>query len=242
MPYRIDVAGGWLDQPFVSRKYPGPVITISLEPTVEFNERSGMATSTRRKALELWGPKLPAGDYEKLAKILFCYDNPPGTKEVSGSQDAIGIVFPGLNISHYRGEYWPYKIDSVQDETTLQFIENALYLIPLGPRHSGFSVLADTKITKKRARFLSDAAYHCWDAILVHDLRGFGLFMRQGFEGQIAMFPNMMNDMIAQLIDQYKDIALGWKVSGAGGGGYLILVADTEIGDALRVKIRRADS
>src|SRR4051812_45704361 len=66
MPYRIDVAGGWLDQPFVSQLYPGPVITISLEPTIAFNERSGMATSTRNHALELWGPKLPPGDPEKL--------------------------------------------------------------------------------------------------------------------------------------------------------------------------------
>ncbi len=41
MPYRIDLAGGWLDQPFVSQHYPGSVITISLLPTVEFNERSG---------------------------------------------------------------------------------------------------------------------------------------------------------------------------------------------------------
>ena len=111
MPYRIDMAGGWLDQPFVSRHYPGPVITISLEPTIEFNERSGMATSTRRKAIELWSPHLPAGDPEKLAKILFCYDNPPGTQEISGSQDAIGLVMPGLNKANYNGEYWPSRIE-----------------------------------------------------------------------------------------------------------------------------------
>ncbi|RME48276.1 MAG: cytidyltransferase, partial [Chloroflexi bacterium] len=55
MPYRIDLAGGWLDQPFVSRHYPGSVITLSIEPTIEFNERSGMATSTRRTAIRLWG-------------------------------------------------------------------------------------------------------------------------------------------------------------------------------------------
>ncbi len=96
LPYRIDLAGGWLDQPMVSKHYPGPVITISLEPTLEFNERSGMASSTRRHAKELWGPRLPQGDYEKIAKMLFCYDNPPGTKTISGSQDSIGLVFPGL--------------------------------------------------------------------------------------------------------------------------------------------------
>ncbi|MDP6039624.1 MAG: adenylyltransferase/cytidyltransferase family protein, partial [Candidatus Latescibacteria bacterium] len=32
IPYRIDLAGGWLDQPFVSKHHPGSVITISLEP------------------------------------------------------------------------------------------------------------------------------------------------------------------------------------------------------------------
>ncbi|MFL7869846.1 MAG: adenylyltransferase/cytidyltransferase family protein, partial [Anaerolineales bacterium] len=88
LPYRIDLAGGWLDQPFVSKHYPGPVITISLEPTLEFNERSGMASSTRRHARELWGHKIPPGNYEKLAKVLFCYDNPPGTEVISGSQDS----------------------------------------------------------------------------------------------------------------------------------------------------------
>ena len=57
MPYRIDLAGGWLDQPFVSQHCPGSVITLSIEPTVEFNERSGMATSTRRTAIDLLGPE-----------------------------------------------------------------------------------------------------------------------------------------------------------------------------------------
>ena len=242
MPYRIDVAGGWLDQPWVSCKYPGPVITISLEPIIEFNERSGMASSTRRKALDLWGPRLPAGDPQKLAKMLFSYDNPPGTKEVSGSQDAIGIIFPGLNISHYNGEYWPWKIESVQDEATLRFVENALFLIPLGPRESGFSVLANTHITKKGAKALSEAALHCWDAILAHDLPAFGRYMRAGYEAQIAMFPNMVTDTMQQLIVQYHDVALGWKVSGAGGGGYLILAAAQPIPDAVRIYIRRKDS
>jgi len=32
IPFRLDLAGGWLDQPFVSKYAPGPVITISIEP------------------------------------------------------------------------------------------------------------------------------------------------------------------------------------------------------------------
>ncbi len=241
IPYRIDVAGGWLDQPFVSKLYPGAVITVSLEPTVEFNERSGMATSTRRAAIELWGPRLPIDNYEKLAKILFCYDNPPGTTEISGAQDAIGIIFPGLAKAYFEGEYWPSRIDSVQDEATLRFIENALYLVPLGPRESGFSVLSDTAITREGAQALSEATDRCWDAILAHDIRGFGQYFRASLEAQVVMFPHMMTPMVAKLLDRYRDVALGWKLSGAGGGGYLILVADHPIEDGFQIKIRRED-
>jgi cytidyltransferase-like protein len=239
IPYRIDLAGGWLDQPFVSKHYPGCVITISIEPTVEFNERSGMASSTRRNAIELWGPKIPPGDYEKLAKILFCYDNPPGTEEISGSQDAIGLIFPGLAKAYYEGEYWPTRIDRVVDELALQFVERSLYLMTLGPRHDGFSVLSDTRIDRQGARALSQATDDCWQAILKRDIERFGTHFRHSFEAQIAMFPNMMTPTVRKLIDQYRDQALGWKLSGAGGGGYLILVSDKPIEGAVRVIARR---
>ncbi len=239
MPYRIDLAGGWLDQPFVSQLYPGSVLTISLMPTVEFNERSGMATSTRNSALDLWGPKIPAGDLEKLAKVLFCYDNPPGTRDISGSQDAIGIVFPGLNRAYYEGDYWPSRIDQVRDEHALQFVEQSLYLIPLGPRESGYDPLANRNITRDGAKALSDAAEGCWEAALARDLEAFGSYVRRSFEAQVAMFPNMVNETVRSLIDQYCDVALGWKLSGAGGGGYLILVAAKPVENALRISIRR---
>lgn len=242
VPFRIDLAGGWLDQPWLSEKCPGSVITISLEPTIDFNERSGMASSTRLTAIDLWGPRLPVGDYAKLAKMLFCYDNPPGTQEVSGSQDAIGIVFPGLNKAFYEGKYWPSKIDSVQDERVLQFVEQALYLVPLGPRHAGYSVLSETYITPTGAQSLAVAAESCWQAALNKDLPEFGRHFRASFEAQIAMFPHMVNPLIMDLIAKYQNRALGWKLSGAGGGGYLILVADKPVENSIRVNIRRVDS
>ena len=71
------------------------------------------------------------------------------------------------------------------------------------------------------------------------DVAGFGMAMRQAFEGQIAMFPHMMNRGVEELIDQYRDRALGWKLSGAGGGGALVLVADEPIEHSVRVVVRR---
>lgn len=240
MPYRIDLAGGWLDQPFVSSLHPGPVITASIEPTVAFNERSGMATSTRNHAIDLWGPKLPVGNPEKLANILFCYDNPPGTEDISGSQDAIGIVMPGLNCSHYDGKYWPTRIEHNADELCTQFIEHSIYLVSLGQRESGFHPLTTRNLSVESAKALSDAALDCWDAIRRKHLVDFGESMRRAFDAQIAMFPYMLNDTIRALIETYREDVLGWKLSGAGGGGYLIFVAEKPLKNSVQVNIRRA--
>ncbi|MCC7502406.1 MAG: adenylyltransferase/cytidyltransferase family protein [Flavobacteriales bacterium] len=239
IPFRLDLAGGWLDQPFVSKHYAGSVLTVSIEPTHDFNDRSGMSSSTRKKAMELWRTHLPDGDREQLAKVLFGYENPPGTTEVSGSQDSIGIVFPGLNKLHFEGGYWPTHIESVHDADVLTFIEDHLQLVPLGPRGEGYSVLSGTRIDAAGAKALADAADACWNAIHAKDAVAFGTAFRASFEAQVAMFPHMVDEGIRAVIAKHAPGALGWKLSGAGGGGYLILVRREEVPGALRIKIRR---
>jgi cytidyltransferase-like protein len=239
MPYRIDLAGGWLDQPWVSSLHPGPVLTIGIEATHDFNLRSGMSTSTRNKAIELWPLGLPNTDLEKTAKMLFAYENPPGTKEIAGSQDSIGIVFPGLNCLHYAGKYWPERIESIQDESILAWLERYLWLVPLQPRTAEYSVLDNTQLSTQGAAKLAMAASDAWHALLKKDLNGFAAGVRASFEAQIAMFPNMADAAIFHYIDQYRSQAKAWKLSGAGGGGYLILVAEGPISGALQIQIRK---
>jgi cytidyltransferase-like protein len=242
IPFRIDLAGGWLDQPYVNKLYPGPVLTVSIEPTIEFNNRSGMASSTRNKAIELWKAQLPEGDPVQLSKILFSYENPPGTLNVAGSQDALGIVMPCLNYYHYcQDSYWPSEIKSIEDESILSWLEEHLYLIPLDPRGSNYDVLANTNITELGAKNLADAAIQCWHAIQIKDVAAFGTAFLASFHAQIAMFPNMVDETITPIINKYASKSFGYKLSGAGGGGYLILVANEAIENAIRIKIRRKD-
>jgi len=239
IPYRIDLCGGWLDQPYVSKFAAGPVMTISIEPDYDFNDRSGMATSSRKKAVELWQTNIPAGDKEKLAKTLFCFENPPGTKYVSGSQDALGIVMPGLNKLWYdKGNYWPSSIESVQNKETLSWLESHLYLVPLYPRISSYNVLENTHIDEAGASRLSKAAVECWAAVKAGNLKDLGAAVAEGFEAQIAMFPNMLSEGVQEQIDLYRQQALGWKLSGAGGGGYLTLIAEEAITSAIKIRIR----
>jgi len=242
IPYRIDLAGTWIDQPYVSKYWPGWAITASIEPTIEFNERSGMATSTRKKAIELWNDKLPMENPEKLAKILFRYDNDPGTKDVSGSQDSIGITIPGINRFFYDKEkYWPSKFETISDLSIIKWLEDRLYMITLWPRSADFVVLENTNISVNNVKSLTDAAEMAWDGLINKDINNFTRGFSASFSAQLKMFPKMMNEKISKVINNHKDKALAWKLSGAGGGGYLILISEEEIQNAIKIKIRIKD-
>ena len=239
LPYRLDLAGTWIDQPFLSKIQPGWALTISLEPIVEYNERSGMSTSTRNAAKNLWPHHLPLEKPEKLAELLFRYENKPGNELISGAQDSIGICIPGLARHYYSGEYWPDKIEKVYDENILTWLEKHLSLVTLWPRPSGTDLLVNKVINKENIQRLTRAADKCWEAILAKDLPTFGQAFRESFEAQVRMFPNMVNDRIHAVIDQYKKDALGWKLSGAGAGGYLALISEKPVENAMQLKIRR---
>ena len=239
IPYRIDLAGGWLDQLYVNEIAAGPVITISIEPDYEFNDRSGMSTSSRKAAIELWHVNIPSGDKEVLAKTLFCFENPPGSKYISGSQDSIGIVMPGLNRLDYDNSFWPKNIENVRDNELLDFIEKNIWLIPLSPRKGNYNVLENTDITKEKIEALSSAARNCWKGITEMDIDTWGKYTTESFKAQIAMFPNMAPQYVLEAIEKYIDNVKGIKISGAGGGGYIIIINDTPIENAIQIRIRR---
>ena len=239
IPYRVELCGGWLDQPFVNKFYPGSVLTISIHPDIEFNHRSGMATSSRKKAIELWQTEIPVGNPEVLAKTLFCVENPPGTEHVSGSQDQLGILMPGLNKLNYDNGYWPINIDSIKDDDLLNFVEKNLWLVQLPQRDDGYDVFADTNINPDSVKKLSAASEAVWNAILNKDAQAWGKATKKCFEAQLEMFPHMITDSAREVIASCESFAYGWKLTGAGGGGYLCLISDKAVPNAIQVRIRR---
>ena len=248
IPTRLDIAGTWIDQPYVSQYAPGWAITISLEPTFEVRERCGLSTSTRNMIRKIWPYHLPNMDPEMLAKLVFCFENDPERNDgiTSGAQDSIGICIPGLCRHFYNNRFWPEKIESCQEESILSWLENHLVLIPMEPRKSGCSVVEGKDITEAKVKALAKAADECWQAIMDKDLTAFAKAYMDSFNAQIAMFPAMVQGCVQHYIDQYQDKVLAWKMPGAGGGGYLACVVENAAqfckahNEAIPLTIRRA--
>ena len=231
IPTRLDLAGTWIDQPYVSCYAPGWAITISLEPTFEVRERCGLSTSTRNMIKKIWPVQLPDMDPETLARLMFCYENNPERSDgiISGAQDAIGICIPGLCRHYYDNQYWPSRIESCNDESLLQWLESHLIMIPMQPRQPGCSVVEGKDITEAKVKALAKAADDCWEAIMRKDLNAFAAAYKASFNAQTAMFPAMIQGCVPSYIEKYENHVLAYKMPGAGGGGYLAcVVTDAE--------------
>ena len=264
IPTRLDLAGTWIDQPYVSCYAPGWALTISLEPTFEIRERCGLSTSTRNVIKRIWPYQLPNMDPETLARLVFCFENHPEREDgiVSGAQDAIGICVPGLCRHYYDNHFWPEKIENCQDEDVLCWLEEHICMVPMFPRRPGCSVVENKDITEEKVKNLAQAAAKCWDAIMKRDLDGFASAFKASFDAQVSMFPGMvkptivgngLNDdsiddgflpTVQDYIDKYSKMpgVLAWKMPGAGGGGYLVLVCSSRRAfpeEAIEIIIRR---
>ena len=230
IPTRLDLAGTWIDQPYVSCFHPGWALTISLEPNFEVRERCGLSTSTRNIIRLIWPYQLPNMDPETLARLVFCFENNPEREDgiISGAQDAIGICVPGLARHYYDNHFWPERIETCEDERILCWLESHLCMLPMDPRPQGCSVVEGKDITGPKVMALADAADRCWEAIMALDFEGFAAAYRASFEAQVAMFPAMVQGSVQEYIDKYSALpgVRAWKMPGAGGGGYLACVVD----------------
>lgn len=250
IPTRIDLAGTWIDQPYVSCFAPGWAITLSIEPSFEIRNRCGLSTSTRNVIRRIWPYQLPNMDPETLARLVFCFENHPEREDgiISGAQDAIGICVPGLCRHYYDNHFWPEKIERCEDERILNWLEKHLCMIPMEPRKAGCSVVEGKDITTEKVKNLTFAADECWEGIMNMDLNTFVSGFRKSFDAQVAMFPAMIQGSVQSYIDKYSSIddVLAWKMPGAGGGGYLVCVVNdaslfcTSHSEAIPLKVRRS--
>jgi len=237
-PYRLCIAGGWIDQPWVSKVHPGSVVVAQIWPTMDFNDRSGLATSSRRVGIKLWGDRSPGGDYEQNAKLLFGAENPPGKEYVSGSQDHIGLLYPGVNRLDYSGGYWPERIESTVDEDTCKWLSDIIHLVPLEPRPQGYDPLKIMNLEKTIVKELGEAGEKCWESIMKKDIAMLGKSMTDTLLSWKKMLPLTVPDWVMQELEtKYLPYYPGAITSGSG-GGYMMVASGKVVPGAIKIKVR----
>ena len=148
IPHRLDIVG-FFDQVFLSEVCPGSTVMCGLE-SIELEERSGMASSTRETIRRVFGNALPRDkSEEEIAKIIFACENPPGRPYISGTVDALGLVSCGLSKFNFDGDYWPTSIDRIRDESVMQWFEHHVQIVQTRPRPIDYNVFRAGKIMRK---------------------------------------------------------------------------------------------
>jgi hypothetical protein len=248
IPYRMAFAGGWIDQPFLSRLNPTPpgsMVVVSLHPTIRFMELSGMGTSTRKVAAELWKKGFPDRDPAELVRELYSAEN-AGKSEPSGSQDMAGIIYPGISRLDYdftyEEGYFPVHVESCNEPKIARWLEHVIYMVPISQRPPNYSPLGKKHLDSDWIARLGQSGKDCYDAILARDTQRLGASMNSCMICWEKILPNTVRhpsikiDLIG-ILKYYKNRYAGAMYSGCG-GGYLYVVSEEPVPGAFQVKIR----
>jgi len=250
IPYRIALAGGWIDQPFVSKLDPSPpgsMVVVGVEPTFRFMDRCGIATSTREVARKLWDETLPDGDPLELVRELYAAEN-NSKPEPSGSQDMVGLIYPGINrldydFRHERGVF-PAHIESNNDPRIARWLEGVIHILPLAQRPDGYSPLGEKHLDPGWIQRLGQSGKQCFEAILAKNVKGLGASMNECMKCWEALLPHTVRhpaisiDLLG-ILSHYQARYAGAMYSGCG-GGYLYVVSEDMVPGSFHIQLRLA--
>jgi len=248
IPYRLALAGGWIDQPFLSRlnpQPPGSMVVVGLEPICRFMDRSGLATGTRAVAMKLWRGRLPPRPPVELTRKLYEAEN-RGKAEPSGSQDMIGLIHPGISRLDYdfaaNGGVFPAHIESLNDAGSARWLEQVIQVLPVAPRPEGYNPLGQKRLERKWVARLGQSGKDCFEAIRRRDLLALGASLNecmvcwQRLLPHTVRHPTLQVDLLG-LLRAYQACYPGAMYSGCG-GGYLLVASEEPVPGAFRVKVR----
>jgi hypothetical protein len=248
IPYRLQLAGGWIDQPFVSQhnpRPPGSMVVVQIEPDFRPMERSGIASGTHAVAMKLWHGKLPKRPLDELVRELYRAEN-KNKKEPSGSQDMIGLIYPGVNRLDYdfkvHGGIFPSHIELCRSVKVARWLSLVLYLVAVEPRPEGYHPLGVKNLEPRWVARLGQAGKDCFQAIKRMDVKALGASLNLNMKCWETLLPHtvrhpLLRKDLMPLLAAYQKQYAGAMYSGCG-GGYLIVVSEKPVPGAFRVTVR----
>ena len=217
----------------VKKDFPFPNTGFRLSTFVDAPAGSGLGTSSTLVVAILGAfvemLKLPLGDYDiaHLAYEIERYD----LKLAGGRQDQYAATFGGVNFMEFFDDdkviVNPLRIRSQY----MHELENNLVLYFTATSRESATIIKEQvkNVTSKDEKSieamhqLKEQARMMKDALLKGKLSEIGEILDYGFQQKRKMAANISNSSIEEIYEAAKKAgATGGKISGAGGGGFMI--------------------
>jgi D-glycero-alpha-D-manno-heptose-7-phosphate kinase len=155
-------------------------------------------------------------------------------KEPIGKQDQYIAAFGGITSFTFNPDGTVFSEPLAVSTETLHNLEDNLLLFFTGISRSASTILSDQNNRSKvndevmidNLHFIKQLGYKSRDALLAADTHHFGELMHEHWEHKRSRSQGMTNDFINNAYEAaIKNGAVGGKLVGAGGGGFLMFYA-----------------
>jgi D-glycero-alpha-D-manno-heptose-7-phosphate kinase len=233
----MEIEGSGLEIPVAALKYLGREMYVDLFLASEIPPGTGLGSSASVcvnvvKTLSSY-LHLPLSKQE-LAETAFHIARHVMRRHV-GKQDEYAASFGGINFI----EFLPNGNTRVQatglGPATLAELQNNLLLFFTGAAHHSWGILEEQEKSTESNRQrpvralheIKELAYRMRDALCAGDLHGFASMLHSSWLAKRQVSPRISNSRIDALYDlAISNGALGGKITGAGGGGFLLLFCE----------------
>lgn len=167
-----------------------------------------------------------------------------------GKQDEYAAAFGGLNFITFNPDGTTLVEPVVLRSDHLQEFQSNLMLFFTGAAHNSWKLLQEQEQSTKKGSSstvaslheLRDLAEHMRRTLLKGDLREFGAMLHEGWEAKKKLSSQISNPLIDEAYAlARRSGALGGKIAGAGGGGFLLLFCEERYQDEVREAMARLE-
>lgn len=245
----LDAHGSGLEIPLAVLKDLGCDISVDLFLSSEIPPGTGLGSSASvcvnlLKTLATYVDR-PFSKYDLAERAFHIARNTLGRHV--GRQDEFAAAFGGLNFITFGTDgltdVQPLDLDS----ELLRELQSNLMLFFTGSAHHSWTILQDQeKSTRGQTGAAIDALHEVRSladsmlaALRSEDLSQFGSLLDKGWQAKKRISGKISNSRIDHLYELARNNgAAGGKITGAGGGGFLLLYCEPEYQEAVRKALR----
>lgn len=228
---KLDILKGVYNR--VQRDYRFAPINFKLSTYVDAPAGSGLGTSSTLVVAILGAfvemLKLPLGDYD-IAHYAYQIER-EDLQLAGGKQDQYAATFGGVNfMEFYADDKVIVNPLRIRQEYLNELEHNLVLYFTATSRESAViikeqqkNVLQNNEKSVEAMHHLKEQAQMMKEALLKGKLNDMGRILDYGFQQKRAMASNISNELIENIYETAKKAgAMGGKISGAGGGGFMV--------------------